>query len=113
MCPKSRLPSIFLLIIAARYFGCFRSDIWEQLLTNHCYVNEAITNPKSDLTAYDHLSVFSSHGSVDQVIPVTAARKVPAYLKNLGLDSKLREYPVGHGVAPQNFYDLKDWLLKH
>ena len=77
------------------------------------YINEAITNPKSDLSAYDKLSVFSSHGSVDQVIPVTAARNVPAYLEKLGIESKLREYPVGHGVAPQNFYDLKDWLLKH
>ncbi|PHR92486.1 MAG: phospholipase [Leeuwenhoekiella sp.] len=77
------------------------------------YINEAITEPKSDLSAYKHLSIFSSHGSVDQVIPVSAARKVPAYLEKLGIEGKLHEYPVGHGVAPQNFYDLRDWLLKH
>ena len=77
------------------------------------YINEAITEPKSDLSAYKHLSVFSSHGTVDQVIPVSAARKVPAYLEKLGIEGKLHEYPVGHGVAPQNFYDLRDWLLKH
>nr|AOE08409.1 serine esterase, peptidase S9 family [uncultured bacterium] len=77
------------------------------------YVNPDITAPKSDLDAYKHLSVFSSHGSVDQVIPVSAARQIPAYLDNLGISVKLNEYPVGHGVAPQNFYDLKDWLLNH
>jgi phospholipase/carboxylesterase len=21
-----------------------------------------------------------------------------------------KEYPVGHGVAPQNFWDFKNWL---
>jgi len=77
------------------------------------YINEAITQPQTDLSSYEHLSVFSSHGTVDQVIPVSAARKVPAYLEKLGIEGKLREYPVGHGVAPQNFYDLRDWLLKH
>ncbi|MFD2827502.1 alpha/beta hydrolase [Leeuwenhoekiella polynyae] len=77
------------------------------------YVNEAITKPKTDLSKYEHLSVFSSHGTVDQVIPVDAARKISAYLADLNIEVKLNEYPVGHGVAPQNFYDLKDWLLKH
>ncbi|MFI8378020.1 alpha/beta hydrolase [Leeuwenhoekiella sp. NPDC079379] len=77
------------------------------------YVNADITTAKTDLSAYSHLSIFSSHGTVDQVIPVTAARQIPAYLKNLGISIELNEYPVGHGVAPQNFYDLKNWLLKH
>lgn len=77
------------------------------------YVNADITEPKEDLKVYKHLSVFCSHGSVDQVIPVTAARQIPAYLDKLGISVRLNEYPVGHGVAPQNFYDLKDWLLKH
>ena len=77
------------------------------------YVNEAIVTPKSDVNAYKHLSVFSSHGTVDQVIPVEAARKIAPYLATLGIESNLKEYPVGHGVAPQNFFDLKDWLLQH
>ena len=77
------------------------------------YVNEAIVTPKSDLNAYKHLSGFSSHGTVDQVIPVEAARKIAPYLATLGIESNLKEYPVGHGVAPQNFFDLKDWLLQH
>lgn len=57
-----------------------------------------------------NLKFFISHGTVDQVIPVDWARKAPDFLKGLGLDVVYREYPVGHGVAPQNFYDFKNWL---
>ncbi|ESU25110.1 esterase [Flavobacterium enshiense DK69] len=56
------------------------------------------------------LKFFISHGTADQVIPVDWARKAPEYLKSLGLDVVYKEYPVGHGVAPQNFYDFKNWL---
>lgn len=56
------------------------------------------------------LKFFISHGIVDQVIPVDWARKAPEFLKTLGLEVEYHEYPVGHGVAPQNFYDLLKWL---
>lgn len=55
---------------------------------------------------------FISHGTVDQVIPVEWARKAPEFLKNLGLDVEYHEYNAGHGVAPQNFYDMVNWLNK-
>ncbi|MCR5861781.1 alpha/beta fold hydrolase [Flavobacterium sp. J372] len=58
------------------------------------------------------LQFFISHGSVDQVIPIEWARKAPEALKNFGIMAEYHEYPVGHGVAPQNFYDLLDWLNK-
>lgn len=58
------------------------------------------------------LKFFISHGVADQVIPVEWARKAPEFLKNLGIDTDFHEYPVGHGVAPQNFYDLLSWLKK-
>ena len=77
------------------------------------YIHEPIINLKSDKNAYSHLNIFSSHGSVDQVIPVTAARLAPSFLDKLGIKTSLKEYPVGHGVAPQNFYDLKEWLVKN
>jgi phospholipase/carboxylesterase len=38
------------------------------------------------------------------------ARKAKPFLENLGLDVTYKEYPVGHGVAPQNFFDFKNWL---
>lgn len=57
-----------------------------------------------------NLKIFASHGTVDQVIPVDWARKVQPAMQALGIDITYKEYPVGHGVAPQNFFDLKHWL---
>ncbi|MDI5949334.1 alpha/beta hydrolase [Flavobacterium yafengii] len=59
---------------------------------------------------FTNLKIFASHGTVDQVIQVEWARKTPAILENLGINITYKEYPVGHGVAPQNFYDFKNWL---
>tara|TARA_R110002073_G_scaffold8207_3_gene45749 strand:+ start:37630 stop:38271 length:642 start_codon:yes stop_codon:yes gene_type:complete len=53
---------------------------------------------------------YISHGSVDQVIPVDWARKASPYLDSLGLQNIYSEYPVGHGVAPQNFFSFKKWI---
>ena len=53
---------------------------------------------------------YISHGSVDQVIPVDWARKAPPFLDSLKLQNVYSEYPVGHGVAPQNFFSFKKWI---
>ena len=74
------------------------------------YLNEDILPESIDKNKVSHLNIFSSHGYADQVIPVDWARKTPEYLKNLDINHVYKEYPVGHGVAPQNFYDFRDWL---
>ncbi len=61
---------------------------------------------------YNHLDFYCSHGSSDQVIPVEWARKTPTILDELGIKHTYSEFPVGHGVAPQNFFEFKDWLQK-
>ena len=76
------------------------------------YINDDILPNNIDEKDVAHLSFFCSHGSVDQVIPVDWARKTPEFLKALNIDYKYSEYPVGHGVAPQNFYDFRNWLEK-
>ncbi len=55
---------------------------------------------------------YASHGTVDQVLPVSLARKSTPFIESLGLDIEYSEYPVGHGVAPQNFYSCKAWIEK-
>jgi phospholipase/carboxylesterase len=75
------------------------------------YINQDlfVTQPKE---AYKHLNIYSSHGSVDQVIPVDWARKTGPFLEALDLNFKYNEFPVGHGVATQNFYEFKNWLAE-
>lgn len=59
-----------------------------------------------------NLKIFASHGTQDQVIPISWAQKAPSMLQPLGVEIIFKSYPAAHGVAPQNFYDLKDWLEK-
>lgn len=59
---------------------------------------------------YKHLNFFISHGTVDQVISIEDARKIAPILTELGITHTYKEYPVGHGVAPQNFYDLRKFI---
>ncbi|CAL2104522.1 Phospholipase [Tenacibaculum sp. 190130A14a] len=74
------------------------------------YINEELLpkNVSSEITT----DYYISHGTVDQVLPVDWARKAPLILNSYHLKSEYSEYPVGHGVAPQNFYSFKDWIVK-
>ncbi len=74
------------------------------------YINEDILPKNLDKNDYASLNFYCSHGSMDQVIPVDWARKVPEFLERLNIKHKYSEFPVGHGVAPQNFYEFRTWL---
>ena len=61
---------------------------------------------------FSHLDFYCSHGSSDQVIPVDWARETPNFLTEKGIKHKYSEFPVGHGVAPQNFFEFRKWLVE-
>ena len=75
------------------------------------YINSDII-PENTEKDYSNLDFYCSHGSVDQVIPVDWARQNAPFLSSLNINHQYSEFPVGHGVAPQNFYEFKDWLVK-
>ncbi len=74
------------------------------------YINENILLEGYTNKNHANLNIYASHGSVDQVIPVDWAQKAPLFLNNLAINHVYEEFPVGHGVAPQNFYAFKKWL---
>ena len=74
------------------------------------YVNSELLPSNIETKDYSKLDFFISHGSVDQVIPAEWAKKAPLFLNELNIKNSYKEYPVGHGVAPQNFFDFKKWL---
>ncbi len=76
------------------------------------YINEAILKKNYKDNDFSNLNIYASHGSVDQVIPVDWARKAQPLLNSLNIENKYSEFPVGHGVAPQNFKEFKAWLEK-
>ena len=73
------------------------------------YINEELL-PDNMADLDIKTSYYISHGTVDQVIPVEWARKAPPILNNLHIENCYSEYPVGHGVAPQNFFSFKAWI---
>ena len=74
------------------------------------YINENILADGYKEKKHTDLKIYASHGQVDQVIPPEWAQRAPAILSNLGIEHVYEEFPVGHGVAPQNFYSFKKWL---
>lgn len=74
------------------------------------YINQGIFKEGYAKHDFSKLQVYTSHGQVDQVIPLEWAQRTPKFLEDLGIASVYEEYPVGHGVAPQNFYSFRDWL---
>ncbi|TMM57035.1 alpha/beta fold hydrolase [Maribacter algarum] len=74
------------------------------------YINEGILVDGYRDKSHKELKIYASHGQVDQVIPPEWAQRAPDLLANLGIEHVYEEFPVGHGVAPQNFYSFKKWL---
>ena len=74
------------------------------------YLNLEIVNENYLKNDLKKLKIFASHGTVDQVIPIDWARKAKPVLDNLGIVTTYKEYPIGHGVSPQNFHDFNKWL---
>ncbi len=76
------------------------------------YINEDMLIEGFEKKDHSHLDFYISHGSVDQVIPNFLANKAPEFLSKLEIKNSYREFPVGHGVAPQNFEEFKQWLIE-
>ena len=76
------------------------------------YINQNIIKPGFESNDFSTLSFYGSHGSQDQVIPVNWARKSKPFLDHLIIENTYSEFPVGHGVAPQNLYEVLEWLQK-
>jgi phospholipase/carboxylesterase len=74
------------------------------------YINLNILEKNYKNNDFSGLSVYASHGIVDQVIPVTWARKTPEILKELGIEHTYSEFAVGHGVAPENLREIISWI---
>ncbi len=74
------------------------------------YIDQEILDGDPSQKDYSHLQVYASHGQVDMVIPPEWAQKAPPFMERLGIDHVYEEFPVGHGVSPQNFHAFRKWL---
>lgn len=63
-----------------------------------------------DLAPAADTPVFLGAGTEDEVIPSTRAEDAADRLEAAGIAVTLRTYPVGHGIAPDELRDVRDWL---
>lgn len=69
-----------------------------------------LLDPSFKSKNFSHLSIYSSHGTADQVIPVEWAQQTKPFLDKLEIENTYTEFPIGHGVGPDNFKELVEWL---
>ncbi len=63
-----------------------------------------------DLRARAGLPVLIAHGSADDVVPITYARRARRVLEDAGVDVTYHEYPMGHQVAAEEAAVVKAFL---
>ncbi|MBT8236191.1 MAG: dienelactone hydrolase family protein [Bacteroidia bacterium] len=90
-----------------------RPEKIKNLMALSGYIDLKVVEEGFENKPIKNLNIYISHGQVDQVIPAEWAQASSETLKSLGVEHTYEEYPVGHGVSPQNFYSLKAWLEQH
>jgi len=59
----------------------------------------------------ENLSVFISHGNMDQVLPFGWGIENVDFFNKLGIPVTFKEYAEGHTVSNANLLDFHQWLL--
>ena len=58
------------------------------------------------------LSFYISHGLNDEILPFDLSKKSLKILDDNSLNYIFEEYPIGHGVSPENFKSMLNWLIE-
>lgn len=74
------------------------------------YVEPRLMPEAPEKENLDDIKVFAMHGSADQVIPIELGRSAPEFLKNMEVEHIYKEFPIGHGVSPQGFWQMQEWM---
>lgn len=64
------------------------------------------------VSSVNHLPVFIAHGSQDDIIPVSEARRTRQIYEKLGADITYGEYEVHHKLSSQGIKDLQAWVQR-
>lgn len=64
-----------------------------------------------DLPPLSPKPVFIAHGTVDDVVPVSYARRARLVLEEHGFDVEYHEYPMGHQVVMEEMAAARNFIL--
>lgn len=76
------------------------------------YIPKIVTEDY-DVKSVEELSVFISHGEMDQILPYEWGVAAQDYFKNKNAEVTFQSYQEGHSVSLQNQQDLKEWIFDH
>ena len=67
---------------------------------------------KISKSSLKNLSFYISHGTLDEVLPYTLSKESLILLDENNLDYIFEDFPIGHGVSPENIKSMISWLSK-
>ena len=73
------------------------------------YLEERIA-AKSQTSGLAGRDILAIHGTEDDLIPVTAGRRIRDFLQTTPAQWAYEEYPVGHGIHADAVYSIARWL---
>jgi phospholipase/carboxylesterase len=53
---------------------------------------------------------FWGHGTADPAIPFAMGQEGRAALRAAGAALETRDYPIGHGISPEEAADVRAWI---
>lgn len=93
--------------------GLSNPDLIKNIIVLSGYINHDLMSLEADGSVKVVPNIFMSHGTQDQVIPVTWARESRDFLIKHKYSVDYHEFPVGHGVNPENFAAFKQFLAQY
>ena len=63
-----------------------------------------------DARQHKQLPIFMAHGQYDPVLPIELGRASATFLESAGYTVAWHDYPMAHGVCPQEIVDIGRWL---
>ena len=75
-------------------------------------MQDALKVQMAPLDEIRKLDFFIGHGSMDDVVPVEQDRKSKLFLEKMAAKLSYNEYPVAHGILPQELKDIVNWINK-
>ncbi len=58
------------------------------------------------------LPILQMHGTVDEVIPISAARRTQEMLRPVAQRHTYQEYPIGHTISMDGLQRIQEWLTE-
>lgn len=73
------------------------------------YVERGVIDSCASKNDYYQVKALAMHGTMDPVIPIQAGRGVQDFMRDLGVDYRYYEFPIGHGISPDGMSRIREW----